>query len=118
MMSAPLVVLAKRSPSGARSEPGKDWFLSPACARSTGGAQSPDLRFQFNDPILQPLDDRLDLPLRKSLVNVLLAIHVPRFDREQDRAFHLPAIVGISKFGEQFWIVVDHLRGAPEFDAL
>lgn len=55
-----------------------------------------DFRFQFGDPRLKLLDQRRDLPLREPGVNVLLAVHVPRFDGEQNHPLHLSGVRGVA----------------------
>ena len=54
--------------------------------------QAFDFRFQFGDPGLEFLDHRGDLPLGEPLVDVLLAVHVPGLDREQDRPLDLARV--------------------------
>ena len=80
--------------------------------------QAFDFRFQFGDPLLQLLDHRGDLPLRKPLVDVLLAIHVPRLDREQNRPLDFAGIRRIAELLQQVRIVLNHARRAPELDPL
>lgn len=46
-----------------------------------------DFSLQFGDAVLQSIDQGLNLTLRKSGVNMLLTVHVPRLDFEQNRPF-------------------------------
>lgn len=39
---------------------------------------------EFSNTSLELLDRRCDLPLRESLMDVLLAVHIPSFNIEQD----------------------------------
>jgi len=77
-----------------------------------------EFRFQVRDPLLELLDQRGDLPLRKSLVDMLRAVHVPRFELKQNGSFHFAGVRGIAEPFFQRRIAFDDRRLAPEFHAL
>ena len=60
-------------------------------------------------------DDRGDLLLRKSPVDVLRAVDGPGLNREHDRAFDLSGIGRIAELLFQCRIAFDHPRRAPHF---
>ena len=82
-----------------------------------GGVRSQafDFRFQFGDPRLELLDHQGDLPLRKPLVDMLWAIHVPRIDREQNRPLDLAGVRRVAELRLQRRIAFDPPDGAPYF---
>jgi len=59
--------------------------------------QPPYFSLQFSDSTLQSLDDRSDLLLRKSLVDMLWAVPIPKFDVEKNGALDLARIIRITK---------------------
>lgn len=61
------------------------------------GFQCGNFRLQFGNSRLHLLDHGTELALRKSLVNVLLAIDVPRLNIEENRSLNLARIFGIAK---------------------
>src|SRR5436309_6207129 len=84
--------------------------------RSHQRAQSRILHLERRDPFPQR-DHRLgDLALTEACGDVLGAIDVPRFDREQDRSFGPGAVAWISEPREQCRIVFHNARAPPDFD--
>ena len=49
---------------------------------------------------------------------MLWTVHVPRFDRENDRSFDIAGIVNVLQPGKQFGIVINDTCCPPEFHPL
>jgi len=71
------------------------------------------LRLQLTDAALKLFDHGLNLPLGKSLLDVLGAVDVPGFDGEDDGPLDLARIVGGTQPLQQLNIILNHLGGAP-----
>src|SRR5688572_7403773 len=107
----------------ADGEPGKGGILRlirvrPYRCRRRFAAQSRVLRFERSDSLTQQRHRFGNFRLCEARCDVLGAVDVPRFDREQDRALWTRAIALVEQLCKQRWIVLDDARAAPHLDAL
>ena len=72
--------------------------------------------FQATHLLLQFLDDGLRVFEKDALMDVLWAVDVPRLDGEENGAFDLAGIVLVREMFEQFGIIFDNFRSAPDLD--
>ena len=85
---------------------------------AAAGGETGDFRFKLGDALSKLLDRWRELALGVARRDVLVAVHVPGFDLEDDRPLDFAGILRVAKLVEQFRIVVDNLGRAPELDAL
>lgn len=85
-----------------------------------GGIRSrrarPDLRFKLSDTLLQPMNRALHVFNGHELRDVLRAIAVPCLEFEDNDAFRAHRSDRRAQPAQQFFVILDDLGTAPEFD--